>query len=177
MLKDLQPLLFETKNKILRHFFHSLWCRSRSSIFSCWNSHGKCPTSDVFFSDHGMFQPSYMGMIWRWPWDTDQFHVLLENYRFGPVWYTIYHQTNLLLKGFLEKQTSINQPTNGNLEHLWYWPKLGYVSPVEEPNWNETTHPAQFPVEIWGAQSREAPVFEISSLQRSSARPSRASKA
>jgi hypothetical protein len=32
--------------------------------------------------------------------------------RFGPVWHTIYHQTNLLLKGVLEKETSflINQP-------------------------------------------------------------------
>ena len=29
--------------------------------------------------------------------------------RFGPVWYTIYHQTNLLLKGFLQTPLLINQ--------------------------------------------------------------------
>ena len=37
--------------------------------------------------------------------------------RFGPVWYTIYHQTNLLLKGFLQTPLLINQPMEKG--HLW----------------------------------------------------------
>ena len=46
------------------------------------------------------------------------YNVLLVKIK-GPVWYTIYHQTNRLFKGFVQARLLINQPIGkGHLCHM-----------------------------------------------------------
>ena len=67
-----------------------------------------------------MFQTTNQPIIWQKSSDcsipVQPNNVLLVEIE-GPVWYTIYHQRNLLLKGFVQTLLFINQPMEKG--HLW----------------------------------------------------------